>query len=226
VVFITNFFIIIYNTREPFLFAAVNMLFATFVSLIIGTTLGIVFGLILSYGNKYVKIPFRLYVDFIRGLPILVTIFAIYYILGFSLARIGINLTNLTSGIVALSAFSTAQVAEITRGALQTIPKGQIEAGQTIGLRFTKIFIFILFPQAISQMIPPWINTATEITKASTLLSIIGVSELLLIAHQLVATNGRALAFYMFIGLIFFILNSFIQIFGKYLEKRFSYYKT
>jgi len=196
-----------------------------FFAIIIGTTLGILFGFILCYGNKYLKFPFRLFVDIIRGIPGLVTIFSIYYILGFLLSGLGINLTNLQSGIIALSALSTAQVAEITRGALQSIPKGQIEAGKTIGLSFDKIFVFILFPQVILQIIPPWINTATEMTKGSTLLSLIGVSELLLTAHQLVATFGSALPYYMSVGLIFFLINTLIQLFGKLLEKKSSYYQ-
>jgi polar amino acid transport system permease protein len=156
-------------------------------------------------------------------MPLLVTIFSIYYLVGFLLSRVGINLTNLTSGIIAISALSTAQVAEITRGALQSIPKGQIEAGKAIGLHFDKIFVFILFPQVIVQIIPPWINTATEMTKASTLLALIGVRELLLATQQLVATSGRALLYYMFIGLIFFLLNTLIQLFGKLLEKKVSF---
>jgi polar amino acid transport system permease protein len=200
-----------------------NTVVAAFFAIIIGTTLGILFGFILCYGNKYVKFPFRLYVDIIRGMPLLVTIFSIYYLVGFLLSRVGINLTNLTSGIIAISALSTAQVAEITRGALQSIPKGQIEAGKAIGLHFDKIFVFILFPQVIVQIIPPWINTATEMTKASTLLALIGVRELLLATQQLVATSGRALLYYMFIGLIFFLLNTLIQLFGKLLEKKVSF---
>jgi len=213
----------LYNARIILRIGAMNTITVTFFAIIIGTTLGILFGFILCYGNKYIKFPFRLYVDIIRGIPGLVTIFSIYYILGFLLSRVGINLTNLESGIIALSAFSTAQVAEITRGALQSIPKSQIEAGKTIGLHFDKIFVFILFPQAIVQIIPPWINTATEMTKGSTLLSLIGVSELLLNAHQLVATNGRALMYYMFIGLIFFLINTLIQFLGKLLEKKVSF---
>jgi len=143
--------------------------------------------------------------------------------LGFLLTKIGINITNIQSGIIALSIFSAAQVAEITRGALQSISKTQIEAGKAIGLSFIRIFVFILFPQAIVQMIPPWINTATEMTKGSTLLSLIGVSELLLTAHQLVATSGHALSYYMSIGLIFFLINTLIQFLGKLLEKRLSF---
>lgn len=213
----------LYNARIALLNGATNTITAAFVAIIIGTTLGILVGFVLAYGNKYIKFPFRLYVDIIRGIPGLVTIFTVYYLIGYILSRIGINLSNLASGIIALSTLSTAQIAEITRGALQSIPKGQIEAGKTIGLRFEKIFIFILFPQAIIQIIPPWINTATEMTKGSTLLALIGVSELLLTAHQLVATSGVALPYYMFIGLIFFLINTAVQFFGKLLEKKFSF---
>jgi len=214
----------LYNARVGLFAGGMNTLTVTFFAIIIGTILGILFGFILCYGNKYVKFPFRLYVDIIRGIPGLVTIFSIYYILGFLLGRVGINLTNLQSGIIALIVFSTAQVAEITRGALQSIPKGQIEAGKATGLHFNKIFVFILFPQVIAQIIPPWVNTAAETTKGSTLLSLIGVRELLLTAHQLVATSGHALLYYLFIGLIFFLINTLIQIFGKLLEKKVSFY--
>lgn len=155
----------LYNVRISLLIGTINMITITFFAIIIGTIFGILFGFVLCYGNKYVKFPFRLYVDIIRGLPVLVTIFSVYYILGFLLTKIGINLTNLQSGIIALSAFSAGQVAEITRGALQSIPKSQAEAGKAIGLCFGKIFIFILFPQVIVNILPPWVNTATEMTK-------------------------------------------------------------
>jgi len=217
------FFRSLYNARSVLLIGAMNTATITFFTIIIGTTLGILFGSILCYGNKYVKFPFRLYIDIIRGMPILVTIFFIYYVLGFFLSRVGINFTNVISGIIAISALSIAQVAELTRGALQSIPKGQMEAGKTIGLSFYEIFVFILLPQAIVQIIPPWINTATEMTKASTLLALIGVFELLLSANQLIANNGHAFLYYVFIGLIFFLVNTLIQFFGRLLEKKVSF---
>lgn len=211
--------------RASLFTGAMNTVTAAFFAIVIGTTIGILFGFALCYGNKYVKIPFRFYVDLVRGMPGLVTIFLLYYLLGFVLLGIGIELTPLASGIIALSALSVAQIAELTRGALQSIPKGQIEAGKAIGLRFNQIFIFILFQQAIVLIIPPWINTATEMVKGSTLLSLIGVSELLLTAHQLVSTSGLALPYYTFIGLIFFLINTLIQYLGKILEKKVSFYK-
>lgn len=211
--------------RNALLTGAINTITAAFFAIIIGTSLGILFGFILCYANKYVKFPFRLYVDIIRGIPGLVTIFTIYYMIGFLLKAIGVSLTPLASGIIALSALSSAQVAELTRGALQSIPIGQTEAGKAIGLRFEQIFLFILLPQAIVQIVPPWINTATEMIKGSTLLALIGVSELLLTAHQMVATSGRALPYYTFIGLIFFLINTLVQYLGGVLEKKVSFHK-
>lgn len=215
----------VFLARNALLTGAINTAFSSVSAIIIGTILGVVFGFILCYGNKYIIIPFRLYVDVIRGIPGLVTVFTIYYMVGFWLKGINIDISPLTSGIIALSLFTCAQVAELTRGALQSIPKGQIEAGKAIGLRFEQVFVYILFPQAVVQIVPPWINTASEIIKGSTLLGLIGVSELLLTAHQLVATSGRALLYYTFIGLIFFLLNTLIQYLGVLFEKKVSFQK-
>ena len=213
----------LFTAKGALLTGFLNTLAASFSSIVIGTLVGILIGFVITYGNKYLKIPFRLFVDIIRGIPGLVTLFAVYYLVGFLLQGFGIRLTPLVSGIVALSTLAGANVAELTRGALQSIPKGQIEAGKAIGLRFNQIFKNILFPQAVVQMIPPWINTASEVVKGSTLLALVGVSELLLTGHQMVATSGRALPYYMFIGLIFFLLNTMIQYLGGFLEKKFSF---
>ncbi len=215
----------LFTAKGALLTGFLNTISASFVSIVIGTLVGILIGFVITYGNRYLKIPFRLFVDVMRGIPGLVTLFAVYYLVGFLLQGFGIRLTPLVSGIIALSTLASANVAELTRGALQSIPKGQIEAGQAIGLRFNQIFTNILFPQAVVQMIPPWINTASEVVKGSTLLALVGVSELLLTAHQMVATSGRALPYYVFIGLIFFLLNSLIQFLGGLLEKKVSFQK-
>lgn len=215
----------VYIARKALLIGARNTITSAFFALVIATVMGIVIGYILTYSNKYFKFPFRLYVDIIRGTPGLVALFTIYYLVGFLLNKMtGLILSNFLSGVLALAALAGAQVAEMVRGSLQSIPRGQIEAGKAIGLGFNTIFIYILLPQAIVQIIPSWINAVTETIKGSTLLSLIGVTELLLAAHQMVATSGLALAYYTFIGLLYFLINSLIQIFGKYLEKRYSYY--
>ena len=220
-----NFVDSLFTAKGALLTGFLNTIVASFFSIVIGTIVGILIGFVITYGNKYVKMPFRLFVDMMRGIPGLVTLFAVYYLVGFLLQGFSIRMTPLASGIVALSTLASANVAELARGALQSIPKGQIEAGKAIGLRFNQIFVNILIPQAVVQMIPPWINTASEVVKGSTLLALVGVSELLLTAHQMVATSGRALPYYMFIGFIFFSLNTSIQYLGGFLEKKIGFQK-
>jgi polar amino acid transport system permease protein len=221
-----DFFETIKNARFLLLSGTLTTLSVALYSIIIGTALGLLIGFCLTYGNKATKFPFRLYVDLIRGIPGLVTIFASFYILDYVFKMaFGMQLSPFAAGVFAFSIFSSAQMAEITRGALQSIPKGQIEAGKAIGLRFHQIFFSVILPQSLVQMIPPWVNSATETVKGTTLLMLIGVTELLLSAQQLVGVYGHALLYYVMIGLFFFAINYGIETLGRYFEKKLAYIK-
>ncbi|RMV93096.1 Amino acid ABC transporter permease [Pseudomonas amygdali pv. tabaci] len=106
------------------------------------------------------------------------------------------------------------------RGALQAIPRGQLEAGKAIGLRFGQSLRYVLLPQAMRQILPTWVNSSTEIVKASTLLSVIGVAELLLSTQQVIARTFMTLEFYLFAGFLFFLINYAIELLGRQIEKR------
>lgn len=214
----------IYNLRSNVLTGLANTFSIALLAIILGTVIGIVFGMILTYGKKPLQWPIRIYVDVMRGLPVLVTVFVVYYFLNSVLKMLfAFQMDANTSGAVALTLFSAAQMTELTRGALQAIPNGQIEAGRAIGLTFPQIFLKILLPQAIVQMIPPWINSATEMIKASTLLGMIGIVDLLLVTRQIVAKYNDALIYYVIIGCFYFILNTLIEFFGKKLGKKVNY---
>lgn len=214
----------IYNLRGNVITGLINTFSIALIAIILGTIIGIVFGMILTYAKKPAQWPIRIYVDIMRGLPVLVTVFVVYYFLNSVLKMLfGFQMEANTSGAVALTMFSAAQMTELTRGALQAIPNGQIEAGRAIGLTFPKIFLNILLPQAIVQMIPPWINSATEMIKASTLLGMIGIVDLLLVTRQIVAKYNDALIYYVIIGCFYFILNTLIEFFGKKLSKKVNY---
>lgn len=214
----------IYNFRANVLTGLFNTFSIALIAIVAGTILGIAIGMILTYGKKPLQWPFRFYVDVMRGLPILVTVFIVYYFLNAVLKMFfSFQMSQNTSGAVALTLFSAAQMTELTRGALQAIPKGQIEAGQAIGLTFPQIFFQILLPQAVIQMIPPWINSATEMIKASTLLGMIGVVDLLLVTRQIVAKYNKALVYYVIIGFFYFALNTLIEFAGKKLNKKVNY---
>lgn len=197
-----------------------NTLLAAFLAILISTIVGILFGITLAYGNKILRIPFRIYVDVIRGIPGLVVIFSVYYFIDFWLRGMGLALPPFAAGFIALSVNSGARVTEDVRGALQSIPKGQIDAGKAIGMRFGQIMRHILLPQALVRMLPPWMNTITEIVKGSSMLGLIGVSELLLTSQQLIAKNNNALKYYAFAGLIYLVINVTLEKIGKFAEKK------
>jgi len=186
------------------------------VVIVVGSALGIVLGVALTYGPLPSRLGIRAYVDVVRGTPVLVLILAAYYLLAIA----GVNFTAVQSGLVALSVFCSAHMAEIVRGALQAIPKTQVEAGRSIGLTFPGILVHILLPQAMRQILPVWINTGTELVKASSLLSIIGVGELLLKTQEVVGRNFMTLEFYALCGLLYFAVNFGIERLGKRAERR------
>jgi len=185
-------------------------------SIILGTILGIIVGLALTYGHVINRILARLYTDIIRGVPLFVLIMAIFYIQAAS----GFGMTAFQAGTLALAIFCASHVAENLRGALQAIPKGQMEAAQSVGLTFLQCFFSVLLPQALRQMLPAWVNTAIEIVKGTTLLSVIGVAELLLATQRVISRTYLSLEFYLFVGLVFYILNFTIEQIGRAVERR------
>jgi polar amino acid transport system permease protein len=186
------------------------------VSILTGSLIGLVTGVTLAYGPRPIAWLMRGYVDVVRGTPVLVLILASFYVL----AVAGIHFTAIQSGIFALSIFCGAHMGEIVRGALQAIPKTQTEAARSIGLTFSKILVYVLLPQALRQILPVWINTGAELVKASTLLSVIGVGELLLSTQEIVGRNFQTLPFYTLAGVMYYCVNFAIESFGRQAERR------
>lgn len=185
-------------------------------AILAGSLSGILVGLALVYGDKVLRFVVRVYIDIIRGTPVLVLVLASYYVS----AAAGLDLGPFSAGILALAVFCSSHVGEIVRGALQAIPKGQTEAAKAIGLTFGQTFTSVLWPQALRQCLPAWVNTAAEMVKASTLLSVIGVAELLLRTQEIISRNFMSLQFYFLAGALYFIVNYSIERFGKYVERK------
>jgi polar amino acid transport system permease protein len=185
-------------------------------AIVLGTLLGVGVGLVLTYGKALPRFIARIFVDYVRGTPVFVLVLASFYLL----TEIGVHLSAFQAGLFALTIFCSTHVAENARGSLMSLPRGQMEAGKAIGLTFPKIFFYVLAPQALRQALPSWVNTATEMVKASTLLSVIGVVELLLTTKEIIARNFLTLEFYLFAGLLYFLINFGIERAGRYVERR------
>jgi polar amino acid transport system permease protein len=189
--------------------------------LVVGLSLviGVLLGIALTFGPWFLRVPVRLYSDIVRGIPILVLIFVIYY----GLPALQINLDNLTAAVVALTVFKTAQVVEITRGAFQSIPKGQMEAGKAIGLVFWQRMAYVLIPQATRRFIPPFINSVVDAVKGSALVSLLGVVDLMQAIQQVIGRTFVPLPLYILGALIYFAINYSLSLLARRLEARFAY---
>ena len=188
-------------------------------TIVLATLLGVVFGIVLTYGWLPLRWLVRAYVDILRGIPVLVLILFAYY----GLALFKINVPPFWAGVIALAAFSTAHIAETIRGGIQSLPQGQTEAAKAIGLTFHQRLLYVIIPLATRRVLPPWMNTCAEIVKNTTLLSIIGVVEFLLANQQSIARNYLILQFYLFATFVYLAINFTISQFGALLERRYAH---
>ncbi len=179
---------------------------------------GVVLGAALTYGPRLLRLPIRIIADIIRGVPILVLIFFIYYVVPAS----GLKLDGFSAAVTALSLFSTAQVIEITRGACESIHHGQLEAGRAIGLTFPQCLAWVVFPQALRRFLPPWINSVTDIVKGSALVSLVGIVDLMLSIQQVIGRTYEPLPMYIVGALIYFAINFTLSSLSRTIEARTS----
>ncbi|MFL6580349.1 MAG: amino acid ABC transporter permease [Burkholderiales bacterium] len=187
--------------------------------LLLGTLLGIVGSLSLLYGANVLRWCVRIYVDVCRSIPHLVMIFAIFY----GLPALGLQVPAIVAGILALGLFCGAHMSEIFRGGVESIPHGQMDAAKSIGLTFAQRLRQVIFPQALGRILPAWVNTAVEIVKSSSLVSLVSVVDLTMAIQQIVGRTREALLFYAVAAALYFAINFTLSITGRRLEKKFAH---
>jgi polar amino acid transport system permease protein len=181
---------------------------------------GVLLGMIASFGPRPLRWLVRIYCDIIRGIPIVVLIFTVYY--GLSLL-IGVDLNNFLAAVIALTVFAAAKVTETARGAIQSIHFGQTEAGKAIGLGFWPRMVYIIFPQALRRFLPPWINNVTDMVKGSAFVSLVGIVELLFAMKQVIGRVYEPMPIYVVGALIYFLINYSLSSLSRRLEARYAY---
>ena len=204
----------------PFLWQGLLMtLFIAACVVAISLATGVLAGVGFAYGPGWLRLPLRIYSDVLRGTPLLVLIFSVYYLL----PLVGVNLNPLPAFIIALAMFKTAHVAEIARGALQSIPRGQSDAGKSIGLTFAQRLAYVMLPQAVRRFLPPWLNAVTDAVKGSALVSLVGVVDLMLSAQQVIGRTYEPLPVYLLAAAMYFTINYSLSLASRRLEARFAY---
>lgn len=189
----------------------------------IAVGLGFVFGLITSVcrlsGVKILNILAVCYVNIIRGTPLLVQIFLIYFALPMI---IGERINPFVAAVAACSVNSGAYVAEIFRGGIQSVDKGQMEAGRSLGLSWMQTMRYIILPQAFKHVIPPLGNEFISMTKETSLVSVIGFEELTRRGQLIIAKTYGSFEIWLTVAFIYLVMTFTIAQLVSYLERRFA----
>lgn len=191
-------------------------------SVAVSIVLGILLGMIMTMKNPIVKLVTKIYLEFIRIMPQLVLLFLVYFGLTKS---VGINLSGEVSAVIVFTMWGTAEMGDLVRGALISIPKHQYESGAVLGLNKGQIYRYIIVPQTLRRLIPLAINLTTRMIKTTSLIVLIGVVEVLKVAQQIIEANrytvpDSALWIYGTIFFLYFIVCWPISLSAGILEKR------
>ncbi len=189
----------------------------TVFGLLIGFILGAVTGLMKISRNIVSRKLAGIYIECIRGTPIMVQVMFIYF--GLPMAM-GMRIPPMVAGIVAIAVNSGAYIAEIVRGAFQSIEKGQTEAGRSIGLSHLQTMYYVIWPQALKRMIPPLGNQFIISLKDTSLLVVVGVGELTRTGQEIIASNFRAFEVWLTVALMYLVLTLSLSRLLHFLEKK------
>ncbi|MDX2213410.1 MAG: amino acid ABC transporter permease [Oculatellaceae cyanobacterium bins.114] len=161
------------------------------------------------------------YTEIILGVPILVLLFVIFFVL----PNFGIVIDPLPAGLLTLMLHYSPYIAEVIRGALDAVPKGQIEAGRAIGMARHEIVQRIVLPQAIGVMLPPLTGQFIGLIKDSAILSVISVAELTFVAKQVISRTYAPFEIYILIAIGYWVLTFVLELALRKLETRFTAYR-
>lgn len=194
------------------------------ISVVLSIGLGLVVGALMTMQNKIVKAVMRVYLEIVRIMPQMVLLFIVY----FGTTRVfGINIEAEVSAIIVFTFWGTAEMGDLVRGALISIPKHQYESSEALGLGKLQTYRYVILPQTLRRLIPLSINLITRMIKTTSLVMMIGIVEVLKVTQQIIEANRRTspdAAFGMFatVFMMYFIVCWPISLLSKHLEKRWS----
>ncbi len=194
----------------------------SFVSVAISIVLGVALGILMTLKNPVITVVSRIYLEIVRIMPQMVLLFIVYF--GTTKA-LGINLEAETAAVIVFSFWGTAEMADLVRGALLSIPTIQYESSASLGLNKLQTYIYVIIPQIIRRMIPLSINLITRMIKTTSLVMMIGIVEVLKVGQQIIEANRKAsptaaFGVFLVIFLLYFAACWPISMLSRYLEKK------
>ena len=191
-------------------------------AVLISIPLGIVLGILMTSRNKIIKVILRIYLEIIRIMPQLVLLFLFYFE---TTRAFGWDLSGETASIIVFTLWGTAEMSDLVRGALISIPQHQYESAEALGLDKRQTFIYVIIPQTIRRLLPLSINLITRMIKTTSLVLMVGVVEVLKVGQQIIEANrmsspNAAFGIYLVIFLLYFVACWPISMLARYLEKK------
>lgn len=203
----------------PYLLQGLYMtVLISIVSIIISLVIGLVACFMRMSKYAILRYPAAIYVNIIRGTPILIQILFIYF---GAPSVLDIHLSAFAAGLIAISLNIGAYNTEIFRGGIESISKGQMEAGRSLGFSYAQTMAFIILPQAVRRMIPSFVNQLTHAIKDTSMLSVIGIAELTMVGQSIYAMNFRSFEILTMVGLFYFITIYTVSLISTKMERRF-----
>ena len=189
----------------------------TAAAFLLSAVLGLLVGIIrLNPARRVLYGIASAYVAFIRGTPLLVQLFLLF----FGLPQFGILLPAILCGVIGLGIYSGSYVSEVVRGAIQSIDRGQMEAARSLGMSYREAMWEVVLPQAFRRMLPPLGNETIALIKNSALVSLLTIDDVMREGQRIISTSFRALEVYLAVALIYFILTNAATWILRQIEKR------
>lgn len=192
------------------------------ISVIISIFLGIILGTLMAGKNKVVKFILRIYLEIVRIMPQMVLLFLVF----FGTTRVfSWDLSGEVSAIIVFSIWGIAEMSDLVRSALISVPKHQYESAMALALNKVQIYRYIIIPQTLRRLLPLSINLITRMIKTTSLVLMIGVVEVLKVAQQIIEANRKsspnaAFGMYLSVFILYFIACWPISMLAKYLERK------
>lgn len=194
------------------------------ISMLLSVLLGFLLGMIMNVQNILVKIICRFYLEVVRIMPQLVLLFLVYF--GAS-KHLGMNLSSEVAAIIVFTFWGTAEMGDLVRSALISIPKHQYESGYGLGLKKWQVYVYIIMPQTVRRLLPSAINLLTRMIKTTSLVALIGMVEVLKVGKQIIDASRftyptSALWIYGVVFLMYFVICFPFSRLSAVLEKKFA----
>lgn len=198
-------------------------LIMAFYSLIFASIIGLIFGMLSVLKSKVCNVIAQVFVDIIRGVPMIVLAFFFFFGVPYALKNFlhsTFTFTALQAGIICLSLNCGAYMSEIIRAGIQSVDVGQMEAARSLGIPYWKSMQKVVLPQAIRTMIPSIINQFIITLKDTSILSVIGFPELVNAAKNVIAINFKSFQVWLIVGVMYLIVITILSKVAKALERR------